>query len=255
MMNQNPFLSIVIPAHNEEENISVTCRTIQQTFKKNNIEDYEILVINDGSSDRTESVLKELSERSSKVWYKNNIYPKGFGSAIRYGLDLFRGEAICLVMADGSDLPEDILSYYHLLKDGYDCAFGCRFIGSSAVHDYPKPKLFLNRIANLLIQWMFGIDHNDITNAFKAYRRKVIESSRPVLSNHFEITIELPLKAIIYGFKYAKIPISWTNRAKGITKFKIKEMGSRYLFMTGLLLREKWTNRFQEIPQRVVNES
>lgn len=237
--NAEPFLSIVIPAHNEEENIEHTCNTILETFQKSGVEDYEILIINDGSSDGTEDVLKKVAARSSKIRYENNIYGCGIGSAIQHGLNLFRGEAVCITMADLSDSPDDILSYYRLLKEGHECVFGSRFIKGSVVRDYPRFKLFINRIANTIIQIMFGIKHNDITNAFKGYRREVVDNIRPILSKHFNITVELPLKAIARGFTYTTVPISWTNREKGVSSFKIKEMGSRYLFIIGYVFLEK----------------
>ncbi len=191
-----------------------------------------------------------MSEQSDQIRYENNIYPKGFGSAIRYGLDLFRGAAVCIVMADLSDSPKDLLSYYYLLKEGHECVFGSRFIKGSSTHNYPKFKLLLNRIANSLIQLFFGINHNDTTNAFKGYRRGVIEGIRPILSRHFNITVELPLKAMIRGFKYTKIPISWNNREQGISNFKIKEMTSPYLFTLGCLFLEKLLKQKEYLQRR-----
>ncbi len=97
----------------------------------------------------------------------------------------------------------------------------------SKVTDYPLHKLALNRLANWFIRVLFHIPYNDITNAFKCYRREVIEHVQPLLSPHFNLTVEMPLKAIVRGFSFAVVPISWTNRQTGISKLKIKEMGSR----------------------------
>jgi dolichol-phosphate mannosyltransferase len=103
--------------------------------------------------------------------------------------------------------------------------------------------LYINRIANLFIQILFGLNLNDTTNAFKAYRREVIGGVSPLLSHHFNLTVEIPLKAIIRGYSYKIIPITWENRKAGVSKLKIKEMGSRYLFIVLSIWLEKHLSR------------
>ena len=162
---------------------------------------------------------------------------------MRAGLEAFRGDAVAIVMADGSDAPADVVRYYQKLAEGYDCVFGSRFIEGSKVIDYPLHKLFLNRLANLFIRMLFRQRFNDFTNAFKMYRREVIAGLQPLLSHHFNLTVELPLKAIIRGYSFAVIPISWQNRKSGMSKLKIREMGSRYLFIVLYCLIEKQLSR------------
>ena len=136
------------------------------------------------------------------------------------------------MMADGSDSPEDLVSYFRLLEEGYECAFGSRFIHGSAVRDYPRFKYLMNRLVNWGIRLLFRHGYNDTTNAFKAYSRVVIENNQPLLSHHFNLTVELPLKAVVRGHSYGIVPVSWTNRESGVAKFSLsKEMGSRYLFI------------------------
>ena len=226
-----PFFSVVIPAHNEEGGIAATCEAIAARFAREGIADYEICVVNDNSRDRTEAVLQELAARLPAVRYVNNSPPNGFGFAVRKGLESFAGECACVVMGDLSDSPDDILAYYREMKAGAECVFGSRFIKGSRVVDYPPHKLWLNRLANLFIKLLFRLDYNDVTNAFKCYRREVIAGVQPLLSAHFNMTVELPLKAIVRGYSYKILPISWTNRTTGESKLKIKEMGSRYLFI------------------------
>jgi dolichol-phosphate mannosyltransferase len=173
------------------------------------------------------------------VRYINNYFPNGFGFAIRCGLENFQGDAVAIVMADSSDSPENIVDYYYLLQEGYDCVFGSRFIKGSKVVDYPTHKLFINRLANLFIQIIFGLKLNDTTNAFKGYQREVIQGIYPLLSHHFNLTVEIPLKAIVRGYSYKIIPITWQNRKAGVSKLKIKEMGSRYLFIVLYIWLEK----------------
>ena len=143
-------------------------------------------------------------------------------------------------MADGSDSPCDVVTFFRTLEKGYDCVFGSRFIRGGKTVEYPKFKLIINRMANLFIQIVFGIKYSDVTNAFKAYRRDVIDGLRPFLSHHFNLTVELPLKAITRGYTYTVLPNTWTNRKGGKSKLKLKEMGSRYLFIVLYALIEKW---------------
>lgn len=237
------FLSLVIPAHNEEGCIAQTCQVIAEAFAREAIHDYEMIVINDNSTDRTGDILEGLSKKLPFLRVIDNQPPNGFGFAVRRGLDEYRGEALCVVMADLSDSPEDILLYYRKLKEGAECVFGSRFMKKSAAYDYPRLKLLINRVANLFIKTLFRIPLNDTTNAFKAYRREVIDGIRPILSHHFNLTVELPLKAIVRGYNYTIVPISWRNRTHGVSKLKIKEMGSRYLFIVLYIWLEKMLSR------------
>lgn len=235
-------LSIVIPAYNEEDCIVQTVQTVSKILEQGGI-DYEILVVNDNSKDKTEELLQHLHSQNNKLRYVNNYYPNGFGFAVRCGLENFTGDAVAVVMADNSDAPEDIISYYHKLQEGYDCVFGSRFIKGGKVIDYPSHKLIVNRLANLFIQILFGLKFNDTTNAFKIYRKEVIEGISPLLSHHFNLTVEIPLKAIARGYYYTTIPITWRNRTTGVSKLKLKEMGSRYLFIVLYIWLEKHLSR------------
>lgn len=235
-------ISIIIPAHNEEGSIEATVLDVYNTLNNHSI-DHEILVVNDNSTDTTENVLKELAGKISTLKYVNNIPPNGIGLAIKKGLDHYTGEAVAIVMADGSDSAEDIVKYYYELEEGYECVFGSRFIKGGNLSNYPKHKLVLNRLANWFIKILFNIRLNDTTNAFKCYRRQVIDGIRPILSYHFNITVELPLKAIVRNYSYTIVPISWKGRVSGVSKLKIKEMGSRYLFIILYIFLEKMLSR------------
>ncbi len=232
-------LSVVIPAHNEAGCIEKTILSLMLEFRYESI-DVEILVINDHSTDETESILKQLSNDYPEISYLKNPNANGFGFAVRHGLENFTGDAVVVVMADGSDDPKDVVIFYKTLQKGYDCVFGSRFSQGGKINDYPKFKLVINRMANLFIQTMFGMRYNDTTNAFKMYRSETIEGLKPFLSHHFNLTVELPLKAIVRGYSYAVIPNSWSNRKTGESKLRLKEMGSRYLFIVLYCLIEKW---------------
>jgi dolichol-phosphate mannosyltransferase len=236
-------LSVVIPAHNEEGCVRSTVEALVDALASEGIP-HEIVVVNDSSTDGTEEILKGLSEAFASVRYVNNRPPNGFGFAVRRGLECFEGDAVAIFMADASDSPADLVSFYRtMLAEGVDCVFGTRWSRGGKTIDYPLHKRLLNRFANHFVRALMRVRCDDVTNAFKLYRREVIEGCRPFLSHHFNLTVELPLKAVIRGYSYVVIPNSWTNRTSGVSKLKIKEMGSRYLFIVLYCLLEKWLSR------------
>ena len=224
------MLSLVIPAHNEEGGIEETVSAFHSALAKAKIE-HEILVVNDNSTDLTEAKLKALEKSIPELRHVNNKPPNGFGFAVRCGLKNFKGEYVAIVMADLSDRPSDLITYYNKIQEGYDCVFGSRFIRGGGVEGYPKYKLVFNRFTNILIQVLFGLRYNDITNAFKLYKRETIEGIQPLLSHHYNLTVELSLKSIVRGYSYAVVPNHWANRKSGESKLNLKEMGSRYFFI------------------------
>ncbi|WP_337043264.1 glycosyltransferase family 2 protein [Emticicia sp. 17c] len=236
-------LSVVIPAYNEQESIPETLRTLYATLTKYQIP-HEIWVTNDNSKDGTLNVLHELSKEIPTLVFETNKGPNGFGYAVRYGLERFSGDCVAVFMADMSDDPEDLVKYYQtMLRENVDAVYGSRWVKGGKVIDYPPLKKFINRIANFIIKTMMGIKYNDTTNAFKLYKRETIEGIKPFLSPHFNLTVELPLKAIVRGYSFAVVPNSWTNRKYGESKLKIKEMGSRYFFILMYCWIEKHFSR------------
>lgn len=236
------LLSVVIPARDEEEALIPTVRHLNLEFKLQNVP-HEIVVVDDGSSDRTWEVLQNLRREIPELAPVQNQGPHGFGRAVIHGLDHSRGDAVVIMMADESDDARDAVRYWRLLNEGHDCVFGSRFVKGGGVIDYPRLKLLLNRLGNFFIRIIFRIKFNDTTNSFKAYRRTVIDGCRPLISPHFNLTVELPLKAMVRGYSWTVVPITWRNRRTGQAKLKIKEMGSRYLFICLYVWLEKYFSR------------
>jgi dolichol-phosphate mannosyltransferase len=232
------LFSIIIPARNEESHIKDTLCRITSIFTKEGV-NFEVLVVDDGSTDRTKEVVEEIGRDTGLVKYIFNGSRHGFGLAVRKGLSAYKGGAVAVVMADGSDNPEDILTYYRKVEQGYDCVFGSRFLKGSKCKGYPFFKLIINRLANWGIKFLFRLDNNDITNAFKCYRKQVIDKINPLVSEGFNITVEMPLKAIVCGYKYLTIPVDWSCRKKGFTKFKIEEAVISYLPVIWKVLAHK----------------
>ena len=236
------LLSIVIPARDEEGCVAETVQHLHHELAESAIA-HEIVVVDDGSTDATWDILQELSAQIRELKPVRNRAPHGFGRAVVHGFDHINGDAVVVMMADGSDEARDVVKYWHRLNDGWDCVFGSRFIRGSGIVEYPTVKRVANRIVNHLIMLAFRIRLNDTTNAFKAYRREVIDGCRPFLSPHFNLTVEIPLKAIVRGYSWTTVPITWRNRRTGVAKLKLKEMGSRYLFIILYVWLEKYFSR------------
>lgn len=233
------LLSVVIPARDEEGCVASTVEHLHIELRLRDVP-HEIVVVDDGSTDRTWEILQALRQRIPTLSPIQNPGPHGFGRAVACGLSAMNGDAVVIMMADESDDCRDVVRYWAKLNEGFDCVFGSRFIKGGGVIDYPRIKLFLNRLANYFLKVLFRIKLNDTTNAFKAYRREVIEGCQPLIAPHFNITVEIPLKAIVRGFTWTTIPITWRNRRSGTAKLKIKEMGSRYLFICLYVWLEKY---------------
>ncbi len=236
-------LSIVIPAYNEAQSLPATLTSLYNQLTLEII-DHEIIVVNDHSTDETSMVLADLEKQIPTLRKFENEDDPGFGRSIRFGLERYQGDCVAIMMADLSDDPKDLVSFYRtMLQENVDCVFGSRFIKGSQLHDYPRIKLFLNRFANYLVKWVFQIPYNDCTNAFKLYKRETINGIMPLLSPHFNLTLEMPLKAIVRGFSFIVLPNSWTNRQFGKSNLKIREMGSRYFFIFLYCLIEKYFSK------------
>ncbi|MCC6579921.1 MAG: glycosyltransferase family 2 protein [Phycisphaeraceae bacterium] len=236
------LLSIIIPARNEQDCIVSTIEHLHLELSLHKVP-HEVVVVDDGSTDETWARLTELARRMPELQPVRNTGDHGFGRAVIHGLDHSRGDAVVIMMADESDDCRDVVRYWNKLREGYDCVFGSRFVRGGGVIDYPTVKWLLNRLANTMIRVLFAHGLNDTTNAFKAYRRTAIDGCRPLLAPHFNLTVELPLKAIIRGYTWATMPITWRNRRTGLAKLKIREMGSRYFFIIMYVWLERHFSR------------
>ena len=229
-------LSVIIPVRNEEFLIEKIINQLQNKLK---IIPFEIIFINDFSTDNTVKITEELVKNNSGINIYNNDR-KGLGGAITEGINRATGEVVCIMMSDLSDSTDDLVNYYNIIKsDNVDAVFGSRFTKGAEIINYPKKKLILNRIFNIVTKLLFFSDYNDFTNAFKIYKKDALIKTFPIVSESFNVFLELPLKIISRKMKYKIIPISWINRKEGSSKFDIKELRAKYLFTLIYCLLEK----------------
>ena len=221
------MLSILIPVRNETESL----QDLVEYFSKNSTKiNYEVLIINDFSQDDTLAKARTLFSQKKNFRVLNNI-KRGLGGAINLGIKEALGDNVVIMMADQSDDFNDLINYNTLINQGdYDAILGSRFLKGSKVSNYPRQKLILNRFFNYFVSLIFLNKYNDYTNAFKIYKKNTLIEISPLISESFNIFLEIPLKIISRKYKYKVIPINWFGRARGTSKFKIKELGSKYLF-------------------------
>ncbi|MDC0328413.1 glycosyltransferase family 2 protein [Candidatus Pelagibacter sp.] len=230
-------ISIIIPVFNEIDQLKFTIKKL--TYLKKKIKNIEIIFIDDFSNDDSNQYIKDYSKKNSLIKiFKNK--KKGLGSAIREGIIKSKNEYVCIFMCDMSDDINDLVKYYKIInKEKKDAIFGTRFSKFSKVRNYPLLKLFLNRLSNYMIKLIFMSKYNDFTNAFKIYKRKTLLELFPIVSENFNVFLELPLKIISRNYSYKIIPINWNGRKHGVSKFKIKEVGSMYIFTLLYCLLER----------------
>jgi uncharacterized protein (TIRG00374 family) len=224
-------ISIVVPAHNEEDNIpSLLAELLPVLENHAQTQDYDLIIVNDNSTDRTPDILEELATKNPRIRPVHRHANPGFGNAVKEGLRNATGDIIIPVMGDLSDDPEDIPKLVAKIEEGYDIAYGSRFIEGGGTDGYPPLKLISNRFFNNTVRLLFGIRHKDITNAFKAYRKEVLEAIGidNLEASGFDLTVEIPLKAHIMGFSSAEVPVMWYGRKRGIAKLKLSENGTKY---------------------------
>jgi len=233
-------LSIVIPARNESPNIGECLDRLIETLESAGGIPYEIVVVDDGSTDGTAEVVSARAPKTKELRLKRRGAPPGLGRAIRSGLEVVSGDVVVIFMADLSDSPEDVVLYYRKIQEGHDCVFGSRFMQGSSVTKYPPVKLVLNRAANRAMQVLFRTRLNDLTNAFKAYRTQVLRECAPFTAEHFDITLELSLGALLGGYTVAQIPIRWAGRTAGISNLRMRRMLGVYLRMLARMLAREY---------------
>jgi glycosyltransferase involved in cell wall biosynthesis len=225
-------ISIIVPAHNEEKIIGKTLSSLYQVLKESGL-NYEIIAVDDNSTDKTFRVMKEISKESKKikVFHKSDEKgPSGLGSVLLFGIKNAKGDVIIPFMGDLSDDPKDIIKLVKKLEEGYDVVCGSRFIKGGKAVGYPFLKLIAHRTYNKFFSFIFGLGLEDFSNAFKAYRRKIFDSIQ-VESKGFEFNAEVLLKAHILGFRITEVPVKWCGRKEGTSKLGSFSPTFRFIFL------------------------
>ncbi|MGC8977617.1 MAG: glycosyltransferase family 2 protein [Candidatus Ratteibacteria bacterium] len=213
------FLSIIIPARNEEENIK---ETIESLIPHINSQETEIIVVNDHSEDETENIVSKLCQKYKNLKLVNNEKEPGFANALKTGFENSKGEFVLPFMADLCDQPETIKKMVEKAKEGYDLICGSRYTKGGKKIGGPKIQNFFSKFVGISLYYLIRIPTKDCPNAFKMYRRDILNSLN-LKSNGFSISMEACLKFYFSGYKICELPTTWYGRKKGKSKFKLSK--------------------------------
>lgn len=230
-------LSVIIPARNEERSIGKAVLKVKSTLDKAVVPDFEIIAVDDCSTDGTGRILDRLGGKRVRIIHREET--PGFGRALRSGFSAAKGKYVVSFMGDLSDDPKDLVNMLEKARSGYDVVIGSRFIEGSKITGYPKAKLVANRLFNHLLALLLWVPYLDLTNAFKMYRADLVGKMR-LESEDFDITVEMPIKALKMGARFAEVPVNWYGRKSGSPKWKLARAGYIYLarlFKTLLFFR------------------
>ena len=226
-------ISVVFPAYNEEESIEV-CVLVADCVLKELVSDYEIIIVNDGSRDRTNDICLDLAKRLAKVRVISKDKNDGYGYALRDG---FKNAKFDLVFFSDSDRQFDIVNLKDLLQfiDEHDIVAGFR----KNRQDSFKRK-FLSWGYNRLCRILFGLDVRDIDCAFKLFHRNIFDKIK-IESKQFFVNTEILSKAKAMGFSIKEVGVTHFPRVEGITKVSfiyiprtLKEIARIYKSIKGL---------------------
>jgi dolichol-phosphate mannosyltransferase len=216
-------LSIVIPAFNEDSNII----KILERINRLEIDSKEILVIVDSKDDTTFKVEEVISKFNARLLIQN--LGKGPANAIQYGLLNSTGNCIVVMMADGSDNPEQIPEMLSLIDRGVAVVAASRYMPGGQQVGGPRIKKFLSRLAGKILFYVAGVGTLDPTNSYKAYSREFLKSITIESKFGFEIGLELISKAHKRRLLIAEVPTIWVDRTEGESNFKMTKWIPKYL--------------------------
>lgn len=232
-------VSLIIPAHNEQDLIEDTIEQIEKTLDV----DYEIVVVNDHSSDLTVKIVEDLAKKFSNIRLVHNTLDGCFGNALRVGFEKAQGEFVVPVMADLSDDVTTIKSMHEKAKEGFDVVCGSRYMKGGKKIGGPLLKSLFSRFFGTTLNLLVCMPTNDVANAFKMYNRKMLEGL-DLRSSWFDISAEIPIKAYFKKYKITQVPTVWHDRKKGQSKFDIRKVGGNYFKLYFWAIRNHLRNQF-----------
>ena len=229
-------ISVVIPSHNEEMNIRPLVERILTLYGEYI---HEIIPVNDGSTDRTAEVMRQLAAEDDRIKPLHRVPPNGVGLAIRDGLAAATGRYVLTMDCDFQHLLPEFRDLLDAAAEGYDVVIGSRFSRHSVLLNYPFVKIFANRAFHALAVVLFGRRIRDVTNNLKIMRREVVQDLQ-LRQAGFAVNAETGLQPIVLGYSVKQVPISWINRTPGmgVSSFRLANVGGGYWeVLIGLWLR------------------
>jgi glycosyltransferase involved in cell wall biosynthesis len=225
-------ISVIVPMYNEAENAATTISRIKDVMERTG-KAYEIIPVNDGSTDQTLAILEGIAKKDPKikvVSYSNNI---GRGKALRAGFGQARGDIVVSIDADLSYDPKYILSFLRVLEeeDDVDVVLASPYMKAGKTEGVPMLRLLVSRVGNVILSFSLPGKFKTVTCMFRAYRRKVLDSLE-LESTGKEIHLETLSKVLALGFRVKEVPATLTWRKKGESKFRFRGTAISHLMFS-----------------------
>ena len=238
------MLSIIIPTKNEEQNIPLFISKIEKILQEINQKDYELIFIDDYSTDSTLALLTLYSEKDSRIRVIQKKFEKpGVGEAIKLGISTANGNLILTMDADLSHDPYSIPKFLENLNNNIDLIIGSRFVPKSE-YNMPSPRYVISKLFNTILKIIFRIKIRDITSGFRLIKSSKLKALQ-IQSENFEIHPEINIKAALSHYHIKEIPITFDRRRLGISKLLYRSMLLKYLRLFYTLLSNY--SRFRRI--------
>lgn len=216
-------LSVIVPAYNEEDNIIDVINKIEEALEI----PHELVVVNDHSIDTTAQLVTGFARQYNNIRLVENKLSRGFANALKTGFSSVATDIAVPVMADLCDDLSTLKKMFEKINQGYDVVCGSRYIKGGSRQGGSRLKGFFSCFVGRSLKILLGLPTHDIANAFKMYRKGVIESI-DIQSQGFEISMEIPLKAYFLGFRITELPTVWKERTKGKSSFRMFKLFPDY---------------------------
>ncbi len=234
-MSTTPLVSIVAPVYNEEGNIALFIKGVNDNLQ----EPHEILIVYDFPEDNTLPAIAAMNPPAEHVRLVHNTLGKGVLNAIKTGFAAADGDVVVFMAADRADDPKDVPTMVKLVREGADVACGSRYMKGGKQIGNKLFKQLLSKTAGLTLHYFTGLPTHDATNNFRAYSRRVI--AIPIESTaSFALGLELVLKARWNGWTIKEVPSTWNDRTEGTSRFRLFKWLPQYLKWYFLAYRKAW---------------
>jgi glycosyltransferase involved in cell wall biosynthesis len=230
------MITILVPAYNEEDVIE---RLVDKLCNLKLNDKYEVLIINDGSSDRTEKILKEMCKKYNDLRFISHSINKGLGSALTTGFRNARGNIVVTMDADLTH-PLDVLPIMtNCIENGYDMCLASRYVDGGGMKNVPFQRVLLSKYVNTFFAFIYWTKIRDLTTGYRAYKTNKIKNIK-LKEKGFAIQLEITINMLKNKAKIKEVPFVLVNRSIGNSKFNFFRVAPKYIFSGLRLFFLRW---------------
>jgi len=244
-MNEDFFLSIIVPVYNEGENIGDALRALKKEVRI----PIRVFIVYDFEEDNTLPVVRKIEDLGFEIQLVKNR-ARGAHEAIMTGFEKSSAEAVVVYPADESYNANIIDSMYLKFKKGNDLVVASRFIKGGEMKGGTRVKSLLVRVASRLLKWFAGLPASDATYGMRLVSKKLLDTVEIESTAGWTYAIELLVKCHRLRWKVAEVPAGWYRREKGTSRFNFKKWLPLYLQWFFYALATTYLRRGSETVKR-----